>query len=99
MGFHVNACHRSFLWVTRASCVHRMIVGIMCVERCFVDAHLERRQFDCGRGFLFAHVTSFVLLSLSRAIHGERIFAPTQVGNFVTESRQRHVREHTARIR
>ena len=32
-------------------------------------------------------------------IHGERIFAPTQAGTSVTESRQGHVREHTARIR
>ena len=31
--------------------------------------------------------------------HGEHIFAPTQVGTFVTECRQGHVREHTARIR
>ena len=31
--------------------------------------------------------------------HGERTFAPTQVGTFVTECLQGHVREHTARVR
>ena len=35
----------------------------------FVDAHLERRQFDCGPcGFLFGHVASSVLLWLSRRL-------------------------------
>ena len=65
-----------------------------------VDAHLERRQFDCGPCvYLFWHVTSFVLLWLSQRpletvggahpfavpnrtlSHGERTFAPTQVGH------------------
>ena len=32
-------------------------------------------------------------------IHRKRISAPTQVGTSVTECRQGHVREHTARIR
>ena len=56
-----------FLWVTRASCVHRMIVGTMCVDRCLVDAHLERDSLVVGRGFPL-HVASSVLLWLSRRL-------------------------------
>ena len=29
-----------FLWVTRASCVHRMVVGIMCVDWCLLSGIL-----------------------------------------------------------
>ena len=72
-GFPCKCVSSQFLWVTHASCVHRMVVGIMCVDRCLLSgiklvAHLERRQFDCGPpGFLFVHVT-FVLLWLSQRL-------------------------------
>ena len=33
-GFPCECVPSQFLWVTRASCVHRMIVGTMCVDWC-----------------------------------------------------------------
>ena len=64
-----------------------------------------------GLGLLFVHVTSFAAslatiggahpfaVQTGRQFHRERIFAPTQVGTFVKECLQGHVREHTAQIR
>ena len=72
---------------------------------------LGRRQFDCGPGSSLC-ACDFIRPSLAtiggahpfavpnRTLsHWERIFAPTQVGTFVTECLQGHVREHTAQIR
>ena len=58
-GFPCKCVPSQFLWVTRASCVHRMIVGTHVRGQVFsrghfVDAHLERRQFGCGPWFSLA---------------------------------------------
>ena len=34
-GFPCKCVPSQFWWVARASCIHRMIVGTMCVDRCF----------------------------------------------------------------
>ena len=92
-GFPCDSVPSQFLWVTRASGVHRMIAGTMCVDRCLPSgilvAHLERRQFDCGLCGFLLHVASSVLLWLSRR-HWIPLVAhtrsPFQVGRQVTGS-------------
>ena len=36
-GFPCECVSSQFLWVTRASCVHRMVVGIKCVDWCLLS--------------------------------------------------------------
>ena len=118
-GFPCECVSSQFLWVTRASCVHRMVVGIMCVDWCLPSgilvAHMGVDSLIAGFSLCacdFIRPSLVVAASLetvggahqfagpNRTLSNrERIFAPTQVGTFVTECRQGHVREHTARIR
>ena len=35
-GFPCKCVPSQFQWVIRASCVHRMVTGTMCVDRCFL---------------------------------------------------------------
>ena len=71
-GFPCKCVSSQFLWVTRASCVHRMVVGVMCVDWCLLSgilvAHMGVDSLIAGLGFLFVHVTSFVLLWLSQRL-------------------------------
>ena len=119
--FPCKCVSSQFLWVTRASCVHRMVVGVMCVDWCLLSgilvAHMGVDSLIAGLGFSlcacdFIRPSLVVAASLetvggahpfavpNRTLsHWERNFAPTQVGTFVTECRQGHVRELTARIR
>ena len=86
-GFPCERVSSQFLWVTRASCVHRMVVGIMCVDWCLLSgilvAHLGVDSLIAGLGLLFMHVTSFVLLSLPWVAHTR---SPFQIGRYVIGS-------------